>query len=410
LATAVLVVLSLFGASTAAPDAPPPERRQAAEKALTWLLAHAFAGPDASGTPRKPFTLAITGLDLLMARGRTVAPGSGDDLRRVKEALVAYLGDVERRSRDPGSLPAAHGVADSTRLVQYTWVLGASALFFAEAAAQGVFRVEAERALQRIGLVLAEAQDENGGWGHGRVAPAGTPSARPSLLPGRMLGGGYPSTLVSSTSVVALGLALARPSAPRAWDPILARARKHLVDAELPNGNFPYDTSQRSAHADATGVGRTAGALAALLALGVPPTDDPVRRAARFLDDRIAGVAEGHGSPALNVFLAAVAARLRGEEAVRAFERVLLPRILAKQGADGSLDCVCEGTGFGVTCDSPTRGLHAMGPPAFADGQRAYVTALHLFALLLDAPDLLEILRPQKGAPSLPPAPAVTPR
>lgn len=396
----------------AAPEAPAAHRKAAAEKALAWLVANAFRVPDASGTPRKPFTLAITGLDLLLARGRTVAAGSDDDLRRVRAALLAYLDEVERRSRDRASLPTAHGVADSERLVQYTWVLGASALFFGEAAARGLQRSEAEGALRRIHALLAEAQDANGGWGHGRIAGPVDGARGRSGLPAPPVAGGYPSTLVSATNVVALGLALARPRGGPGWDATLARARQHLLDAQLTNGNFPYDTSQRSAHLDATGAGRTAGALAALLALGVAPTEGAVRRAGSFLDERLPDVPEGHGSPALNVFLAAVAARLRGDEAVKAFDRVLLPRLLARQDADGALDCLCEGRGFGVTCDSATGGLHAGGAAPFAAGQRAYVTALHLFALLLDGPERLEFLRPRpRHAPAAaPPAPVVTGR
>ncbi len=179
-----------------------------------------FAVPDASGSPRKPFTLAIAGLDFLLASGTTDDRVAGNRIRRCRDGLLAYVAEVERRSRDARELPSGHGVADSTKLCQYTWVLGAAALFFAEARARGLFRAEADRAFASITALLAEAEDENGGFGHGRIAPPGTEPApgakRPfaPLPPLPRLGAGYPSTLVSSTNVVALGLGLARPFSP----------------------------------------------------------------------------------------------------------------------------------------------------------------------------------------------------
>jgi hypothetical protein len=80
--------------------------------------------------------------------------------------------------------------------------------------------------------------------------------------------------------------------------------------------------------------------------------------------------------------------------------------VLAKQAADGALDCACTKRLFGSTCDSPAE--KGMGIEVFAQGQRAYVTALTTFVLLLDKnrPRLLEPGTPVKTKPP----PAVTPR
>ncbi len=192
---------------------------------------------------------------------------------------------------------------------------------------------------------------------------------------------------------------------------MLVRLRAHYVKAQVSGGNFPYDLSQRSPGEEPTSVGRTAGAVAAMRAIGAPPTSDTIRRAEAFVDRRMDDLPEGHGSPALNVFLGAFAARMRGEAAQREFERRFLPRILARARDDGSLDCICEGTAFGVTCDSPDHGLLAGAPGGFADGQKAYVTALLLFPLLLDRKEAPRMLRPPgAGVPSPAPPPSVTPK
>ena len=106
-----------------------------------------------------------------------------------------------------------------------------------------------------------------------------------------------------------------------------------------------------------------------------------------------------------------MAARMRGEAAQKEFERRFLPRIMERAREDGSLDCICEGKAFGVTCDSPDHGMLAGMGGVFAEGQKAYVTALLLFPLLLDRKDAPRMLHPPAGsAPAAPLLPAVTPR
>ncbi len=390
--------------ASAPPSDPAKARADGTRRALEWLEANLDRVPEAAGTPRKPFTVAIAALDELLAAGSTHDRSPVDRVRRAVAYLSAWEDEVLVRSRDPSQIPERHGVADSRVLAQYTWPLGAALTLFAECRARGILERETLRPVQTAVTVLQEAQDSNGGFGHGRISGP-PPPPPPRTPPGTLVAGagGYPATLVSATNVVAVGLGLARPWLAKDAEPTLARLREHYPRAILANGNYPYDHSQRAAGIDTTGVGRTAGAIAAMLALGGSTTDETVRRAAGFLDPRLPLLAEGHGSPALNLFLGAIQARMRGPEAVRAFESAYVPRILAKQAADGSLDCVCEGTGFGVTCDSPETGLLASSIPSFALGQRAYVTALHLFVLLLDGPDRMRALASPPPAPPAPP-------
>ena len=72
-----------------------------------------------------------------------------------------------------------------------------------------------------------------------------------------------------------------------------------------------------------------------------------------------------------------------------------MPRILAKQAEEGHLACVCEGKAPGTTCDSTARMAGFMKVT-----DRAYVTTLHAFILLLED-GRLEIARnPPHPAPA----------
>jgi hypothetical protein len=416
-----LGALGLVGPARAVADpvgktpAPTPEaRREGVRRAFAWLADHVSRLPDVQGTPQKPFTTAVAGLDFLAGTGPTGIPDGVERARRCRDTVIAWIDVVERRSKDVDALPTQFGAFDSAHLVQTTWVLGMACVFLSEGRARGAFGAESTAAIRRAVALLLDVQDANGGFGHHKMratdahgerpAPAGPPPRR-----GRALeDDGYPATLISCTNVAALGLAIAKGGVGRAdpaLDAGLDRLVVHYQNAQLANGNFPYDTSQRSADLDRTGVGRTAGALAALYAIGVSRGDAWIAKSERFLDGGLAEVTEGHGSPALNVFLGEIAARERSPDAAAAYEAHYVPRILAKQAADGSLDCVCEGKVFGVTCDSPTAGVFdgmTPGVPMMEDGQRAYVTALLLLPLLFDAPDRLRVLPPGKALPADP--------
>ncbi|MCK6458289.1 MAG: hypothetical protein L6Q95_00165 [Planctomycetes bacterium] len=360
--TSLLLALLLLPAAGGEPD---PARR-----AVAWLEREVGKLVDSEGTPRKPFTYAITGLVYLMDGGTRTGP---DRVRAIREYLVRWIDALGKRLLDPDALPGAHGVADSRKVCQYTWPLAAAALFFGELELRGIEARQAHGTLERILDLLVAAQDANGGWGHG----------------------GYPSTLLASSSCVAtaLGLCGAIEGHERA-EPI-RRAREYYRAARLPNGSFPYDPGQRQSGFAETNVGRTAGALFAWHALGME-RDDAFEGSARYLMENLNLVCEGHGSPCLNMFFGGLSCRMLGAEEWKRFKETYFVRIADAQEEGGVLRCVCEGKAFGVTCDSkdPFGGI-----AVFADQQAAYTTALHAFVLLLDRGELRILDRRRPGAP-----------
>lgn len=389
----------------------PAVRRAAAAKALASLARGVPRLPDASGTPRTPFTRCIAGLDFLLAAGPTATGAEVERARRCRDDVLAWIDATATRVADLDARPARPGVFSSDKLIQTTWVLGAACLFLAEGKARGVFGAEAVAGLRRAAALLVDVQARDGGFGHHALAPAAPADRqRPGTTVPVAAGLAYPATLVSCTNVAALGLAAARPhvtgKAAAPFEAAVARVVEHLDRARLDNGNQPYDVSQRSAGADRTGAGRVAGSVAALRALGGSDAGG-LRSSEGYLDAHLADVPEGHGSPALNVFLGALAARARGGAALAAWDAALLPRVLARQRADGSLACVCTQAAFGVTCDAGDPGpLTTVSPTD--EAQRTYVTALLLFPLLLDGDERLRALVPGKARPTGPVTPPAT--
>ncbi len=377
----LLLALLLLPAAGGEPD---PARR-----AVSWLEREVPKLVDSEGTPRKPFTCAVTGLVYLLDGGTRTGP---DRLRGIREYLLRWIDALEKRLKDPDALPDAHGVADSRKVCQYTWPLAASALFFGELELRGIEARQAHATVERILDLLVDAQESNGGWGHGRIRKG---AAAPAGFAGL---GGYPSTLLASSNCVAVALGLCGAIEGHGRAEPIQRAREYYRAARLPNGSFPYDPSQRQSGFSETNVGRTAGALFAWHALGME-RDDAFKGSARYLMENLRLVAEGHGSPCLNVFMGALACRMLGAEEWKRFKAMHEPRIVAAQEEDGALSCVCEGKAFGVTCDSksPFGGI-----AVFADQQAAYTTALHAFVLLLDRGELKILDRRRPGAPITP--------
>ena len=369
----LLLALLLLPASGAEPDA--------ARRAVLWLERNVPKLVDNEGTPRKPFTYAVTGLVYLMDETRT----GPDRVRPIREYLTRWIGGLADRLNDPEALPDGYGVADSRRVCQYTWPLAAAALFYGELELRGMDAKQAHGMIERILDLLGEAQEANGGWGHGRVRPEAKAT-------------GYPSTLLASSNCVATAVGLLGAAGHDRADAI-RRAREYYRAARLPNGSFPYDPSQRQSGFAETNVGRTAGALFAWHALGME-RDDAFAGSARYLMENLKWVCEGHGSPCLNMFFGGLACRMLGDDEWKRFRDLYFARIAAVQEKDGVLKCICEGKAFGVTCDSkdPFGGI-----AAFADQQAAYTTALHAFVLLLDRGQLRILDRRRPGG-------AVTPK
>ena len=197
--------------------------------------------------------------------------------------------------------------------------------------------------------------------------------------------GGYPDTLLASSNLVASSLAVVEPIAAPKKEDTLARALAYFEYAELANGSFPYDPSQRSAHMDMTGVSRAAGAALAMRLLGVEWDDIGMERALELVDEHFEYLSEGHGSSTFNLMLAAIVQRLRGPRDWARFKEAFFRRILDLQAKSGAFECICKKLAFASTNDSKPFGGKLKGSSAFfAKGSEAYVTSIHTLILLLD--------------------------
>jgi hypothetical protein len=372
LATILLILPAAAGPS------PDDARRIAIRKSVAFLDQNLFGLVESAGTPRKPFTYAVAGLVYLMNEPRT---GRDSPIPRIKDYLLDYLEEVERRSRDPEELPRQHGVATSWNLIQYTWPTAVAGLFFAELHERGQYRKESRDALRRIVTVLEEAQQANGGWGHGRASTLTGPDSR-NPFADRMpaFKSTYPDTLVSSSFCVAATIGIAGALLGRDAVPSAPDAREYFRTAQLPFGNFPYDPSQRSSGQSDTSVGRTAGAIYAMHCLGMP-RNRGFKRATEYVLTNLPKIPEGHGSPCLNMMYGALASHALGPKIFKRFRNEFHPRLIEAQSEDGALPCICHGTGFAVTCDSKL----PISVEFLQRGQKVYTTALHAFVLLLDA-------------------------
>ena len=171
----------------------------------------------------------------------------------------------------------------------------------------------------------------------------------------------------------------------RAKDDVFDRALTYFEYAELANGSFPYDPSQRSAHIDMTGVSRAAGAALAMHLLGVEWDEIGMSRALELVDEHFDYLPEGHGSSTFNLMLAAFLQHRRGPKAWARFKETFFRRILDGQAGNGSFTCVCENKAFGATNDSrPARAKGGSGRDYFANRTDTYVSAIHTLILLLD--------------------------
>ncbi|MCP5066230.1 MAG: hypothetical protein GY946_06640 [bacterium] len=383
------------------------QRDKAIAQGLRYLDETVLALPDASGTPRKPFTVSVTGLCWLLAedaQSRT-ARGFGSQIKRARKYLRTYLASTAKRAADESQWPEKSGSFSSNDLIQYTWPFAMSAVFFGELHARGQGGSAARKQLRVILPVLEAAQAPGGGWGHGKTRTQGTAKG-----PNKMDGfGAYPDTLVSSSNIVALSLAAVQKIAPLADKETLPRALAYFRYAQLDNGNFPYDPSQRSSGRAMTGVSRAAGSILALRYLGVPWKDEDLAQALAFIDDNFEYLSEGHGSSAYNLMLAALLQKARGPKEWKRFREIFFRRIVDGQQENGSFLCICEGKAFASTNDSRPMGgkVKTAGMPGvFADGRDAYVSAIHTLILLLDKtqPKLIPVGKdvPRVAAPITP--------
>lgn len=358
-------ILLLLGSVSHAGDEP-------VRKAIAYLEKNVTKLPDADGTPRKPFVYATTGLVYLMD---PVTRTGENRIRPLKEYLARWTDDLEKRLEDPVNLPARHGLFQSSRVIQYTWPVAQTLWFFGELHERGLYRADMKKRIPRLIAILEAAQQENGGWGHGRVSGR----KEESPFKGMGMAGGYPDTLVAASNCAAIALGSVRGIAESKSIP---GARKYYLAAQLDNGAFPYDPSQRSAGPAKTNPSRTAGAVYAMHCLGMK-RDRAMEKSIDYVSGEFEFLPEGHGSSTLNLFHGALLCHALGHKEWARLKESFFGRIVEKQGEDGRLECICEGKAFGATNDSRDPfGGRAGG--FFMNAQHAYTTSLHAFVLLLD--------------------------
>ncbi len=161
------------------------ERDAAIAKGVTYLDRTVFRVHDASGTPRKQFTVAVTGLvGLLVGDGQTTtARRRAGIVDKTRTYLRAYVAEVREGTSDPARLAETSDQTSSEHVMQYTWPIAMAGLFFGEMHARGLERTESAETLRTIVDVLEAAQAPNGGWGHAQVrgrgkAPRNQPDGR----------------------------------------------------------------------------------------------------------------------------------------------------------------------------------------------------------------------------------------
>jgi len=378
----ILLLTALWTVASADEPMDDAKRDAAVAKAITYLDQHVPRLPDVSGTPRKPFTYSVTGLVYLMSdRTRT----GKSRIKPIKEYLVAYVAEVERRLKDPQSIAPRSGQFSSDKLIQYTWPIATTGLFFGELHERGLYKAEMKKVLPRIVAILDAAQQPNGGWGHHVVQQARPERKQPEQRPGMQIaiaGGGYPDTLTAACNTTAITLGSLRHIKGIPVSRSIAQGIEYYRQAQLPNGSFGYDDSQRSAGAAKTNASRTAGALYAMHCLGMP-RDRTFDKSLDYVLQEFEYLPEGHGSSSLNLWQASMAFHALGKREWKQFREAFEPRILAKQDEEGHLACICESKAFGATDDSkdPFGGRAGV---RFSNGLKTYTTALHAYILLLD--------------------------
>ena len=373
------------------------ERDEAILRGIRYLDDTVMGLPDVQGTPTKQFTVAVTGLVKLLAADRgSSSSGKADTLKRARAFVARYVARVAEDVKDPKRLPATQGQFSSDRLIQYTWPVAMAGVFFGELHARGKHTGEAKRVLKDVRTILRAAQHENGGWGHHQTG--GTAPTRP-MIKGLKGMGGYPDTLLCTTWVVAASLALLEGTGAKELPEHLSKAVAYFRTAQLDNGNYPYDPSQRSAHRSMTGVSRAAGSCFALWAMGMPWRAKPMKLSLDFVDDNFDYLNEGHGSSTLNLLYGALLQKVRGPKHWKRFKARYFRPIVDGQAEDGSFVCICEGKAFGATND--TNPLSGKGKGVvkragnmdllkrFTQGTKtAYVSSIHVLILLLDRTEL----------------------
>ncbi|MHC4952839.1 MAG: hypothetical protein ACYTGZ_03045 [Planctomycetota bacterium] len=410
LRAAPILLAILVSADSLAQDPTPSDpagvtakERDAAIVKMMRYLDEAMWKLQDGGSPRRQYTLAVAGWAYAMAADKPKAggrklPSRKKQLDRIRKELARYTERVadlydkddkrkkKKKQRDPSD-PRARFAA--MRTAQYSWTLAMNAHLFAELAARGKGSAQAKKTLKSIIRVLDASQQPNGGWGHDDASREGM-GLPPIKIP--KPGGGqleYPGTLLAASHCALSGMGVACRATKKKKLPALKKGREYFGSSQNGDGTFPYDPAQKhkqkipAAMAGGIELARTSGGVFALFCAGAPDDDAVALSALAAIDASPKLMSEGHGSATMALQFGALLARARGDLAWRTFRRIYLRRIIDHMDERGSCKCVCEHKSAGVTCD--TREIPGM-PMAgqWVEGNKTYVTAIHLLILMLD--------------------------
>src|SRR5262245_690374 len=172
------------------------------------------------------FTLSIAGLDFLLDPAAGKGAARADRIEKAAEAIGRYVEGAARALASPERLDRDE--MSAMEWSQTTWALSAATLFYAECAARGRMKAEANAKLKALADLLAKHQQPDGGFGHDQRGRPRVPEI-PVPLPGggtKMLK--YPSTLLSASAWAGFALGTTRPIAGKRLEAVLPKARDYF--------------------------------------------------------------------------------------------------------------------------------------------------------------------------------------
>lgn len=193
----------------------------------------------------------------------------------------------------------------------------AYALCFLAEVAYATKRKDVKAKVRELAQKLLQTMEQTGGWAHG---PGG-----PNAL-------GYLELEIVSNYAL-LGLGAARRLGVELDDAKLARAMAWIESTASGDGGVGY--SHRSGQKGFGDPGRTAGAIAAYVALGQKQRPF-FKKMVGYYANHIGGLPEGHVSPAMHLLAGAMAAHVLGKKAQKTYRGSYQTLLLGQRRPDGS--------------------------------------------------------------------------
>jgi hypothetical protein len=262
---------------------------------------------DLGGKTGKVVVTSLGGLAFLAAG---VSPAKGSPV----DKAAGYV--LTRAGKEEASPFGRMGGGGGGNWNQVNWELSYALMFMAEMARK-TKRPEYKAKCQELVKILEINQEASGGWAHG---PGG-----PNAL-------GYVELEIMSNYAL-LGMGAARKVGAELDEEKLAKALKWIEATTSGNGGVGYSTRQgQKGHGDA---GRTAGAIAAFVALGQEKSPF-FKKMAGFYQANMAKLPEGHVSPAQHLLAGAMGAHVLGKGVWKQYWKTYRTHVMAARKPDGS--------------------------------------------------------------------------